>query len=314
MAAEETLLNALLERHDVPVYYSDDAAVDHFVSADRLTKGHVLKKAYWAGVSNAVVERLLDDGRAPTMRKHAGSGQGFELAHDVGLALRRSRAALKEAFTGSVAASQPVTWTTEHWLEEVTCWPEGRAKHEELANVFAVLGRQEDAQSAFARAEMYRAPSASNVNRTFASRRLLRSQYELLIQEVHDVLRTTVPPGARVLIASRGDERLATLDGAEGWHFPQDDQGVYAGHYPADSADAIAQLESLRDRGADYLVFPDTALWWLEHYTGLAQYLAQHCRLVRGGEPCTIYALREPTERVDDGPSTDDRRPVAITA
>jgi glycosyltransferase involved in cell wall biosynthesis len=297
MAAEETLLNALLERHDVPLYYSDDAVVDHLISGKRLTKRHVRRKAYWAGVSNAIVEHLLGEERAPAMRKQRGGGNGFELAHDLGLALRRARVSLSERLGRPVQPTQRVNWTTEHWLAEIEQWPEGRAKYEELANAHAVLGHEAEAEEALSRVTAYTAPSTSaNVIRTLASRRLLRAQYELLVQDIHRVLNATVPLEARVLIASRGDERLATLEGRQGWHFPQDSQGVYAGYYPADSDEAIAQLEQLRAKGAEFLVFPVTSLWWLEHYLGLAQYLEEHCRLVRRGEPCTIYALREPSD------------------
>ena len=61
LAAEETHLNALLEQHDVPIYYSDDAVVEHLVAPRRLTRRHVRRKAYCAGVSDAILEQLLDD-------------------------------------------------------------------------------------------------------------------------------------------------------------------------------------------------------------------------------------------------------------
>jgi glycosyltransferase involved in cell wall biosynthesis len=314
MAAEETLLNALLERHDVPLYYSDDAVVDHRISGKRLSKRHVRRKAYWAGVSNAIVERLLDEERIPAMRKQRGGGNGFELAHDLGLALGRTRVSLSERFGRRIQPPQPVNWTTERWLAEITQWPEGKAKHEELANAHAVMGHEAAAKEALARVAAYSASSTTpNVIRTLASRRLLRAQYELLVQDIHRVLESAVPPGARVLIASRGDERLAQLEGRHGWHFPQNDRGVYAGYYPADSDAAISQLESLRDKGAEYLVFPVTSLWWLEHYRGLALYLDERCHLLRRGEPCTIYALREPTDLHEGASASDVRERVAVS-
>jgi hypothetical protein len=295
MAAEETLLNALLERCDVPLYYSDDALVSHLISADRLTKHAIRRKAYWAGVSNAIVERVLGGERTASMRKQRGSRDGFELAHDLGLAVRRTRLSLSARLGARMPEAQPPGWTTAHWLSELTEWPEGRAKHEELANVHAVLGNEVEADQALQRVAAYDAGSTTgNVIRTLGSRRLLRAQYELLVHEIHRVLESTVPSESRVLIASRGDDRLATLDGRQGWHFPQDNQGIYAGYYPADSDEAISQLEALREKGAEFLVFPVTSLWWLEHYRGLAAYLDEHCQLVRDGEPCTIYALREP--------------------
>ena len=313
MAAEETLLNALLERHDIPLYYSDEAVVDHLIAGARLTKRHVRRKAYWAGASNAVVERVLEDTRTPPLRQRRGSS-GFELAHDLGLALRRTRLALSERLGRPIRPAPEATWTTEDWLAEVSGWPEGRSKHEERANALAVLGRGEEADEALARVDAYSFSPATTVHGANTSRRLLRAQYEVLLGEIHSVVSSAVPPGANVLVASRGDERLATLEGRHGWHFPQDDDGVYAGHYPADSETAIAQLESLRAKGAEYLVFPVTSLWWLDHYRGLARHLDTHCSLVRGGEPCSIYALREPLELDEDGSATKDRPPVAVSA
>jgi hypothetical protein len=82
-----------------------------------------------------------------------------------------------------------------------------------------------------------------------------------------------VPPAATVVVVSRGDDELLQLSPRRAWHFPQDRDGDYVGHHPRDSAEAIAQLEELRARGAGYIVFPSTALWWLDHYTELAEHL-----------------------------------------
>jgi glycosyltransferase involved in cell wall biosynthesis len=312
MAAEETLFNALLERSDIPLYYSDEAVVDHFIAAPRLTKRHVRRKAYWAGASNAVVERLLETRTGPLHKRRGGTG--FELAHDLGLAVRRARISLSQRVGRPIRPAQPATWTVEDWLGEVSRWPEGRAKHEEQANALAVLGHEEDAGEALARVDSYSFSPSTSVHGAHTSRRLLRAQYESLLGEIASVLNSFIPSGAIVLVASRGDERLATLEGRHGWHFPQDEDGVYAGHYPADSESAIAQLESLRARGAEYLVFPVTSLWWLDHYRGLAHHLDSHCSLVRGGEPCSIYALHEPLELDAGGSATEERRPVAVSA
>ena len=90
---------------------------------------------------------------------------------------------------------------------------------------------------------------------------------------------------------SRGDERLLDLAGRRAWHFPQQD-GVYAGHHPGDSAEAIAQLEALRARGGEFLLFPQTGMWWLEHYTELASHLERSARpVVREQGTCVIYDL-----------------------
>ena len=98
------------------------------------------------------------------------------------------------------------------------------------------------------------------------------------------------PPGATVLVVSRGDRELVRLEGRSGAHFPQDADGNYLGHHPADSAEAVAHLEQLRSAGAGYLVFPPTATWWLEHYEEFALHLsARYERLDR--DACVIYRL-----------------------
>jgi len=39
--------------------------------------------------------------------------------------------------------------------------------------------------------------------------------------------------------------------------------------------EAIAHLEALSDKGAQYVLFPETAAWWLEYYAELAEMLQQ---------------------------------------
>ena len=87
--------------------------------------------------------------------------------------------------------------------------------------------------------------------------------------------RPSCPRDARVLVVSRGDEEIVDFAHHRGEHFPQAEDGRYAGHHPADSAEAIAHLDQLRESGAGYLVIPGTAQWWLEHYGEFAQHLDQ---------------------------------------
>jgi hypothetical protein len=76
------------------------------------------------------------------------------------------------------------------------------------------------------------------------------------------------------------------------WHFPQTEDGVYAGHHPADSAEAIAHLESLRAKGAGYLLIPKPAFWWLEYYSQFKDHLErQYSPSVRDSETCLVFNL-----------------------
>jgi len=113
--------------------------------------------------------------------------------------------------------------------------------------------------------------------------------YRLMVEQLRAAVAAAVPAGARILVVSRGDRELVELEGLDCQHFPQDPAGHYAGFHPRDGGEAVTQLEALREDGAEYLVFPATASWWLEHYGELAEYLGG-CERSDGGA-CTIFRL-----------------------
>ncbi len=140
--------------------------------------------------------------------------------------------------------------------------------------------------------------TSSRVELEAVRRDLTRFQYELLILRVRTTVEAALPPGAVALVVSKGDERLLAFNGRTGWHFLRNDKGLYAGHHPADSAAAIEALERLRKAGASYLVFPQVALWWLDHYAGLRDHLDRHGRVVvRDDRTAVIYALDRSEKR-----------------
>lgn len=117
--------------------------------------------------------------------------------------------------------------------------------------------------------------------------------YEALVERLRTTAQAALPDGARVLVLSKGDEALVDLDGMRTTHFPAGADGVYAGHHPADSAEAIALLEAARRRGGEFLVFPDTSRWWLDHYGGLRRHLEDRYRRVAEDESCVIFSLAD---------------------
>jgi hypothetical protein len=133
-----------------------------------------------------------------------------------------------------------------------------------------------------------------------------------LVDQVTSMVTAVVPPAATVLMVSKGDENLLTLGSRKGWHFPRQEDGRYAGYYPTDSQDAIRQLEDLRKRGAGYLVFPLTSLWWLEHYPELNRHLQQrYTCMVRDDDVCAIYELTEkPAAQRETAAAGDTREAV----
>jgi hypothetical protein len=127
------------------------------------------------------------------------------------------------------------------------------------------------------------------------SAKVAEQERALLILRIREAVRSNVPPRANVAISSKGDDELLNLDGRAGWHFPRDENGAYAGYYPAESEEAIEQLEAIRAMGADFLLFPTMDLWWLDYYSGLRKHLENECReIFRGADTCVIYALEPP--------------------
>jgi hypothetical protein len=118
--------------------------------------------------------------------------------------------------------------------------------------------------------------------------------YGQVMLAVREIAQGSLPSGATVAVISRGDEELLKLPGRRGWHFPQERDGSYTGYHPSDSTTAIAQLEELRQRGAEYLMIPSTSLWWLDFYTGFREHLEQNYSLIVDREDaCLIYQLSE---------------------
>jgi hypothetical protein len=120
-----------------------------------------------------------------------------------------------------------------------------------------------------------------------------RVPYDHLKSHVSKALAAVAPDDAVVMVVSRGDDSLMQNGNRRMWHFPQNDDGIYAGYHPASSRHAIRHLESLREKGGQFLVFPATAAWWLDHYGELRRHLEQRYRLVYA-EPdaCAIYDVR----------------------
>ncbi len=60
----------------------------------------------------------------------------------------------------------------------------------------------------------------------------------------------------------------------------------------ADDKTAIEELHRLRGRGASHIVFAGTAFWWLEHYSGLSQYVSGHFSCTYRNDRSMIFDLQ----------------------
>lgn len=116
--------------------------------------------------------------------------------------------------------------------------------------------------------------------------------YGDLVDRIRNLVSTTVRPGSTIVVVSRGDEQLLEFDTAQGWHFPQAPNGVYAGFHPRDSKEAIQHLEELRSRGGNYFLIPATAAWWLDFYREFRDHLESHyCVVARERDAGILYSL-----------------------
>jgi GT2 family glycosyltransferase len=127
--------------------------------------------------------------------------------------------------------------------------------------------------------------------------RRVKPEYLRLVDRIRSAVDAVVPPAAVVAVVSKGDDDLLRLEGRQGWHFPQTEEGCYAGYHPAGSGEAIAHLEMLRAKGADFLLLPCTAFWWLDHYAEFGRHLEErYACVVHRADVCRIFDLNPPVD------------------
>jgi 4-amino-4-deoxy-L-arabinose transferase-like glycosyltransferase len=103
-------------------------------------------------------------------------------------------------------------------------------------------------------------------------------------------LKAVTPSNALVVAADNGDPTVLYYAERKGWHFLEKN-GIYDGD-PRDSAQAIIDLEELRNRGAGYLVFTSNTSWWLDYYAQFRQHLEATSSLVATTPESKIYQLK----------------------
>lgn len=113
-----------------------------------------------------------------------------------------------------------------------------------------------------------------------------------LVEHIRQRVGATLPAGARVLVATYGDQAMLELGNALTQSFPRSVPGVSADYTDISDDDAIAQLKALVAAGAEYLVVPSPALAWLANHPALTQHLTDdHGLMVDERGVVTIYAL-----------------------
>ena len=128
-------------------------------------------------------------------------------------------------------------------------------------------------------------------------------RYRRLVGRVREAVAQRVPAGARVAVVSRGDRELLDLGSAAGLHFPMAEDGGWAGHYPADGREALEALATVRRAGADHLLVPEPAFWWLDHYHELGRHLCEHGEEIMRNDDLRLYRLAEPAREPQEEPA-----------
>jgi hypothetical protein len=102
-----------------------------------------------------------------------------------------------------------------------------------------------------------------------------------------------------MLVTSYGDEAMLRLGDRATESFPQAARGISADYTDVRESEAIAQLENLRDAGAEFLLVPSPALPWLAMHPELERHLEERYAVVaRERGTGTIYALASSDGRI----------------
>jgi glycosyltransferase involved in cell wall biosynthesis len=247
----------------------------------------VVPLRFGAGTKRKVIQSLMAG--TPTVSSSIGT-EGLGLRHGQDI----------------LVADDPGRFATRivRLLEDEALW--GRLRDSGRERVIATHGREVARKkfTALVRTAMSGSQNRPRLPDGRGDERQGTSQYGSLAERIRRVVDATVPPNACVLVVSKGDDALLQLGDRHGWHFPQAANGVYAGYHPKDSEAAIAHLEALRAKGAEYLLLPSTAGWWLEHYEGFRRHLEEQGRLIsEEADSCRIFALGAASIKA---PSTDD--------
>ncbi|HEY6070570.1 MAG TPA: hypothetical protein VIU85_04275, partial [Chthoniobacterales bacterium] len=127
----------------------------------------------------------------------------------------------------------------------------------------------------------------------FSSFAYVRKLYEPTAAPMRDaglILKEITAPVSLIVAADNGDPTMFYYAERRGWHFLETG-GIYNGE-PINSAQAITNLEALRKRGANFLVFTSNTSWWLDYHAELGRYSASNSTLVEATPEFKIYKLQ----------------------
>jgi len=109
-----------------------------------------------------------------------------------------------------------------------------------------------------------------------------------VLLETGKELRRLTRPSALVIVADWGNPTALYYSQRKGWHFLTE-----FGRMPADSAEAITELEALRQQGASYIAFTRYLLYWLDTYVAFQTYLDTSYRREKETQHYVIFDLAD---------------------
>jgi glycosyltransferase involved in cell wall biosynthesis len=244
-----------------------------------------------AGVKGKVLQAFMMG--TPVVTTHIGvEGLGVTPEADVVVA---------ETARGSAAAISTLLSDDDEWLRLSEA---GRdyvlSSHDEARVRDDFLSIVEDVMS--------RSVTRQRVSGALRLRQQRQQEYRAMITAVCDGVTAHTDPGEVVLVVSKGDDDLLSLDGRISRHFPQAPDGEWAGYHPETSQDAIRLLEEQRALGARYLAFPSASFWWIHHYHEFAEHLSSLYAIVHSDDSVIVYDLHSQPQAPHDVSSSADRR------
>ena len=109
------------------------------------------------------------------------------------------------------------------------------------------------------------------------------------IDPVGGVVNRIVPDGARFVFVADDTTEIEVFGRRQAVPLVERD-GMYWGP-PADDVEAVAELETQRARGADFIVFTAPTFWYLDHYRGLLRHLEECYDLVTSNDRYRVFDL-----------------------
>jgi hypothetical protein len=111
------------------------------------------------------------------------------------------------------------------------------------------------------------------------------------LDEAIEEFRRIVPNGAAFILVDENGLANSPLDIPGRTRRMLERHGQYWGS-PEDSIQAIDELESLRDSGAEYLVLAWHCKWWFDYYEGFGKHVAARYPSVHDGKQLRVFDLR----------------------